>query len=627
MKTRNIRLSYMLIITLLSSTATLAAQTLTSIKSPDKRLSAEVCIIKDRATIRVFGDEQKSLIAMPVGLIADSTDLGLNVRLERNAKIQRINETYRIVGNHPVAINKANEVALSLIASGKKYTLFIRVYNDGVAFRYSIPNDIKRIDGEATAWVFQQNVEKIAWYDDYEGYSHAGTINDVPLKKAFVLPMTVKAGGYYVSISEADNQNYCDLLTVRTETGFKAVFPNAAKGWSIPVLKENNPNTPTGKYKGLSVSPWRTLIIARDLSGLVNSDMLTSLCPAPAKGVDFSYALPGRCLWQWWGIGAPRLDDQKNWYDAAVKLKWEYYLIDDGWRNWKQGDKDQWTLLKEAIDYGKSVGVKTIVWADSKEFRNAADRMAYLKKVVAVGAVGIKIDFIPAPTPDIMQWYTGTMQDCADLKLLLNFHGSVKPTGLRRTYPNDITREAVRGNEFQMTRYRRVIPYDQDVTLPFTRFMAGPADFTPVIFNPKELSSKNYTWAHELAQAIVYLSPITHFCDQYSFYVNSPLLDLLQELPTTWDETRVLPCTEMGEVVAFARRKGKTWWVGVMNGGEAKELKISLDFLGKNAKATLVYDAETNAAVNRKEQTISSKESLSLSLNPGGGFVGRFSLK
>jgi alpha-glucosidase len=218
----------------------------------------------------------------------------------------------------------------------------------------------------------------------------------------------------------------------------------------------------------------------------------------------------------------------------------------------------------------------------------------------------------------------GTLQDCAELKLLLNFHGSVKPTGLRRTYPMDITREAVRGNEYHMSRYKRVAPFEQDVCLPFTRLMAGAADITPVMLDPKELASAKYTWAHEFAQAIVYLSPITHFADQYKFYLESPMFDLFQTLPTVWDQTLVLPCTSMGEVVAYARRKGGTWWIGVMNGATEKEIKIPFTFLKKNTKSILIYDDKTtNASVDRREKTVSPKDVLTVTLAPGGGFVAR----
>ena len=277
------------------------------------------------------------------------------------------------------------------------------------------------------------------------------------------------------------------------------------------------------------------------------------------------------------------------------------------------------------IAYGKSVGVQSLVWVNSAEMRDAASRRAYLERVKAIGAAGIKIDFIPAPTAEIMQWYAGGMQDCAELRLLLNYHGSVKPTGLSRTYPNDITREAVRGNEWQILRYGRVLPQSHYVALPFTRLMSGPADVTPVTLNPKEIATGGYSWPHEFAQCIVFLSPITHFSDHYSYYLDSPFCDLLKAVPTVWDETLVLPSTVLGDVVAYARRKGNEWWIGVMNGDKAREIEIPLDFLKKQKNAVLLFDDENElASVVREDRKVSKKEVLKVKLRAGGGFVGRF---
>lgn len=221
-------------------------------------------------------------------------------------------------------------------------------------------------------------------------------------------------------------------------------------------------------------------------------------------------------------------------------------------------------------------------------------------------------------------WYLGTLRDCAELKLLVDFHGAVKPTGLQRTYPNALTREAVRGNEYNMSRYKRIQPYTEDVTLPFGRALAGPADITPVILNPRELAPSHFTWTHELAQAVIYLSPIAVFCDQYQYYLDSPFRDLLEVIPTVWDETCVLPCTEIGEVIAYARRKGDTWWIGVINGATQRDTKLSFNFLNKPGTATLIFDdASVDAAIERQQRAMKRADTLMVSLRPGGGFFAR----
>ncbi|MEO8887357.1 MAG: glycoside hydrolase family 97 catalytic domain-containing protein [Mucilaginibacter sp.] len=604
------------------TTGVFAQKQSVTISSPDKKLKLTVFTADKKLVYSVNAGSTPIIKTSALGLMADSADLGTDARITGAAKLSQINETYSILGNHPIAHNHAVEAEIPVTGAGKKYSLIVRVYNDGVAIRYTLPADIKRIDADHTAWTLPDNITKIAWADysqSYEGLNYVTPFEKVPEGKTIMAPVTFQTNGYYVSITEADCETFSDMALMRNGNVLSANFPFAKKGWEIkpPTAVLN------GTYHGKAVSPWRTTLVARSLNALVNSDLITNLCPAPAKGSDFSWVKPGRSMWQWWSVGSPKYEDQKNWYDAAAKLKWEYYLVDDGWRYWKQPGKDQWTLLKEVVDYGKTVGVKSIIWVDSKEFRKAADRKAYLEKVKAVGADGIKIDFIPDATAEIMQWYAETQQECADLHLLLNFHGSVKPTGLRRTYPNDITREAIRGNEYHMTRYHRVMPPQHDITVPFTRLLAGPADFTSVILNPKELTTTKFTWPHEFAQAIVYLSPIIHFADQYQFYLDSPMFDLFQQVPTVWDETRVLNCTSMGDVVAFARRKGTTWWIGVMNGGTEQEVKIPLDFLTKPTKATLVYDGDTNTSVDRKEQTVSNKDVLTIKLRPSGGFVAR----
>jgi len=601
------------------------SQTL-AFSSPDKHITLTVFTANNRLVYNVKAGTAEVLSNSAISLTVDSIDLGANAKIASAPLISKINEGYTILGNHTRVRNRANEAEIPVIASGIKFSLFVRVYNDGIAMRYSIPAGSKHIDKEGTSWALPGNVLKIAWADysqSYEAINHVTELDKVPEATTIMAPVTYQANGYYVSISEADCENFSDMALTRNGNVLSVNFPFAKNGWDIKAADGDGKSVPAGMYHGKNVSPWRSTIIAKTLNELVNSDLVMNLCPPPAPGSDFSWVKPGRSLWQWWSVGSPKYDDQKNWYDAAVKLKWEYYLVDDGWRYWKQPGKDQWALLKEVVDYGKSVGIKSIIWVDSKEFRKAPDRKAYLEKVKAIGADGIKIDFIPDATAGIMQWYIETIQECADLKLLVNFHGSVKPTGLRRTYPNDITREAIRGNEYQMTRYRRVMPAQHELTIPFTRYLAGAADYTPVILNPKELSTVKFTWPHEFAQAIVYLSPITHFADEYKFYLESPLFDLFQEIPTTWDETKVLSCTDMGEVVAFARRKNGTWWIGVMNGNTEREIKIPLDFLKKKKEAILVYDGNGNTSADRRRQIVSRHDVLTIKLRAGGGFVAK----
>lgn len=597
--------------------------------SPGGRVEAHLFVEQGVLYCEATKDGKQWLMPSRLGLVVDGVDLGQHVSVMGIEDAKVVDETYPLNGNHAQARNFYSEAVVPLRASGKDYLLYLRTYDDGIAIRYALPEGTERVDKELTSWALPDDVEEVAWTEftfDYEGYSHVTPLDSVPEGKTLAPPLTVKTPSGYLAFTEADNEAFPDMTFMREGRAFKAYFPASADGWNLTRVADESSKILDGRYKGHLVSPWRSVVMVDDLNQLVNSDLVTNLCPAPKTGMDFSWVKPGRCMWHWWSVGAPKYEDQKAWFDAAKQMGWEYYLIDEGWSWWKQEGRSPWDMLAEVIAYGKSQGVKSIVWVNSAEMRHAPERRAYLERVKSIGAVGIKIDFIPRATTEVMQWYMGAMQDCAELGLLVNFHGSVKPTGLSRTYPNDITREAVRGNEYQIRRYGRVLPQDHYVSLPFTRLLAGPADLTPVTLNPEEIAVGGYSWAHEMSQAIVFLSPVLHFSDHYSYYLESPMRDLLSEVPTTWDETLVLPCTEMGKVVAYARRKGNDWWIGVMNGDQPREISISLDFLKGKGKAALVYDDDTRLdGVKREDRNVSSQETLRMKLRPGGGFVARIS--
>lgn len=597
--------------------------------SPGGRVEAHLFVEQGVLYCEATKDGKQWLMPSRLGLVVDGVDLGQHVSVMGIEDAKVVDETYPLNGNHAQARNFYSEAVVPLRASGKDYLLYLRTYDDGIAIRYALPEGTERVDKELTSWALPDDVEEVAWTEftfDYEGYSHVTPLDSVPEGKTLAPPLTVKTPSGYLAFTEADNEAFPDMTFMREGRAFKAYFPASADGWNLIRVADESSKILDGRYKGHLVSPWRSVVMVDDLNQLVNSDLVTNLCPAPKTGMDFSWVKPGRCMWHWWSVGAPKYEDQKAWFDAAKQMGWEYYLIDEGWSWWKQEGRSPWDMLAEVIAYGKSQGVKSIVWVNSAEMRHAPERRAYLERVKAIGAAGIKIDFIPRATTEVMQWYMGAMQDCAELGLLVNFHGSVKPTGLSRTYPNDITREAVRGNEYQIRRYGRVLPQDHYVSLPFTRLLAGPADLTPVTLNPEEIAVGGYSWAHEMSQAIVFLSPVLHFSDHYSYYLESPMRDLLSEVPTTWDETLVLPCTEMGKVVAYARRKGNDWWIGVMNGDQPREISISLDFLKKKGKAALVYDDDNRLdGVKREDRNVSPQETLRMKLRPGGGFVARIS--
>ena len=583
------------------------------IGSPNSKIKLEIrADANDQLIWSVQREGQSVLAPAPLGLIVDGNNLGQNVTLG-TPKTQTINEKYPTFGNHSIAVNHCNEAAIPVeCAKGMKYELDVRAFDDGAAVRYRIVSGdtAHTIAGEQTSWALP--LDSHAWaarYDNsYEQTYQNGKYDTISTSVQWAPPMTFKLGdNLYVSLTEANNDSFPDMGLQRNGNFLKAVFPASLRPWN---------------HQGSITTPWRVAIIADGLNALVNSDIVTNLCPPPPDELaKADWIKPGRSLWQWWAIGAPRLNDQKDWVDAAKKLGFEYYLIDDGWRNWRAEGKDQWQCLKDVIDYGKSQGVASIVWVNSSEMRTDSTRRAYLEKVAALGAAGIKIDFIPACTADITRWYEGALKDTAELHLLCNFHGAVKPTGRQRTWPHELTREAVRGHEYHMTRYRRVQAADHDEIVLFTRYLAGPADYTPTAFDTREMVG--YTWAHLLAQAVDMTSPLLHFAGKYQDFIGNPSEDLLRHLPSTWDETIVLPGSEIGKIAGFARRRGQEWYIGVLNGAVAATMQIDLSFLSSGTwKAEVFGDDPDNAATFKREsKTVKTGDTLKVSMSSRGGAV------
>ncbi len=584
------------------------------IKSLDRKI---VVIVTDEGGLSysVVFDGRTVIDKSRLGIVTDGVDGCAKVTLGKSVS-RRIRQTYPMLGGHTRAENLCNETTISVsAATGEAYELDVRAYNDGAALRLRLPpKSGRRITSEATEWRLTGN--PIAWYQTdawgYEGIFQGQRLRDLPQGRKIALPITFSLdGGGYALVTEANLVNYSDLaVEVGPGHSLRGVFharPDVNNGWTTD---------------DAVVQPWRVTLLARDLNALVNSDLIRNLCPPPPPELARAdWIKPGRCAWQWWAVETPIFAEQRQWVDWTKQLGFEYYLVDEGWKKWKADGKDNWACLREVCDYATTQGVKIWCWVDSKDIPNAARRTNFLARAVAAGVVGVKIDFVPEANVRWVNWYEETLRDAAAWKLMVNFHGANKPTGRERTWPNELTRESIRGHEYHILRYNRTLPPAHDCILPFTRCVIGPADYTPTVFNPKEL--RGYTWARELAQAIVFTSPFLCYADHPTNYLNNPALDVLKAIPATWDETIVLPGSEIGKCVAFARRKGKQWFIGVMNGAEAVTLDIPLNFLGRGEYRMIqLGDApDRDDAWQREDKPVRRTDRVRLALRAGGGCV------
>ena len=292
-------------------------------------------------------------------------------------------------------------------------------------------------------------------------------------------------------------------------------------------------------------------------------------------------------------------------------MGFEYNVVEGLWRRWTG---DQLRDLVSTLDQRK---VRLVLWVHSRDLWNAGERRALFKRLHDLTIAGVKIDFLDHEAKDVIDLYHAILRDAAEFRLVVNFHGSNKPAGESRTWPNELTREGVYGLEHRAQSWAA-----HNTTVPFTRYLAGHGDFTPVVFGDRR---KETSWAHQIATAAVFTSPLLVYGAHPRSMLDNAAVELIKALPSVWDETIVLPMSAIGEVAAFARRSGDTWFVAVLNGPEARTIRVDLRFLGAAPyRATLVRDDPGNAAAERVEQaSVTRQGSLTIALRPGGGYLAR----
>jgi alpha-glucosidase len=601
----------------------------TAIRSPDSAVQFKLLLDDSWLKFAVTFRSKPVIETSPIEFSLDGVDLAAGVEIGKVDQYQ-VNETYPWRGVHSQAVNHCNGARISLkhAKSNTAYTLDVRAFNDGAAFRYVVPpgNKNERVPDEAIVFVIPAG--STVWYHDleghYEGMHQKKDIAEVPTGQWAAPPLTFKlpAGAGYASITEAALVNYSGMaLQADGRRGF-----TLALGHKHPVsypyrLRYKNEIEPVSKpaaVSGTITSPWRVVMVGADLNALVNCDVVPNLCPPPdptlfPKGINTDWIKPGRAVWKYLDGGQNTFEEMKEFSRLAGQLGFEYHVIEGFWSRWSD---DQ---IKELVDYSRKQGVGLWFWRHSNQLRTPEAREAFFKRLHDLGVVGAKIDFFDHEHKSVVDHYTALLRDAAKYHVMVNFHGSNKPTGESRTWPNELVREAVRGMEASKltTRARH------DTTLPFTRFLAGHADYTPVHFGARRADT---TWAHQVATAAVFTAPLLTYGANPRNILSNPCLPMIKSIPAVWDETIVLPVSEIGEIAAFARRRGDTWFLAIANGPQAKTIEVALSFLGDGPyKASLVRDDKENpAAVVLEDKTVRRGDSLTIEMPNGGGFVGRF---
>lgn len=593
------------------------------IASPDGKVSVAVSTNQQgRLVIQVERNGRRVLEPSPLGVTVDGVDLGAGVSLGGSADRYQIDERYPHLGHVSEIHNHGRGMRIPIRHPQGQWTLEVRAYDDGAAWRYVIPGEgERRVTGEATT--FRLPAASSYWShsdtDDYEALYKRFKAAE-PAERTMTMPLTVElpAGGY-ACIVESDIMHYSGMtLRAAGDGRFHGVFEDDAEGWTM---------------QGAFHSPWRVVIAVDDLNGLVNSTIIYNVAPAPdpalfPDGARTEWIRPGKSLWQWWFYSwdGLRWDRQKQFVDAAAALNCEYYLVDDGWENRKYGwiteERTKWDSLRELATYARERGVDLWVWRAWTRVRDPGERDSFFKTLSEIGIAGVKIDFMESESHERLAFYQATLADAARYKLMVNFHGANKSAGENRSWPNEMSREAVYGLEQNKGAPR--ITLEHYTTLPFTAFIGGAKDFTPTTYRKGNAGT---TQAFQLATAVLYTSPFLCWANRPDEFLQSPSLELLRTVPTVWDETIVLPETAIGQFVAFARRNGEDWWVAIISGTrEPRTYDLKLDFLGEG-EWTLLAAQDTPGdpwPLQMDQRSVSADQVLNVKLEAAGGYVGRF---
>ena len=606
-------------------------------RSPDKRLRIVVTVPPPdrgttsltRLTYSLLAGGRPVLLPSNAGIVLDGVDVGLGATLGR---VERRPCDRDAASDQAAAPSAAcNLVRLHLTNSrlAVDYTVEVRAYDAGVAFRYEVPGSARRTPDEATT--FQIPPGSTVWYHDlsghYEGVHTRRAIEDVPGGDWAAPPLTFKLPGNagYAAVTEAALIGYAGMaLQADGRGGFAARL-----GHDHPVSKPYALRFPPEEAKRLAVAapvdppivtPWRVVLVGRDLNGLVNAQhLVTDVSPPPdpqlfPDGSRTDWIRPGRAVWRYLDGGDSTIAGLKQFSDLAAKLGFEYQVVEGVWQKWSPAD------LREFVEDSRRRGVGIWLWKDSRAIRDAKARREFFGLCQSLGVVGAKIDFLDHEAKDVIDNYRAILRDAALHHVMVNFHGANKPAGEARTWPNELTREGVFGLE-----HRSMQAWAQhNATLPFTRYLAGPGDYTPLVFGERR---RETSWAHQIAAAAVFTSPLLVYGGHPQSLLDSPAVDMIRSIPAVWDETIVLPPSEIGDVAALARRSGATWFVAVLNGPKARTVHVRAAFLpaGRHDALTVSDVMDDPAAVTVRRGTVSRSERLTIELRPGGGFIARFS--
>lgn len=627
-----------------------------SVLSPDNKMKIEIHV-GENINWSVSYDKKilikKAKIAMTVIENGKTHHLGKNARIIRQKTDAVSNVLEPVVPNRSAKISdNYNELTIKLRGN---YAIHFRAYNNGAAYafetefrnRIQVEDELLQINfqGDYLSY-FPEEESLMSHYErQYKNYK----VSEISDEQFCSLPVLFQSDdGIYISISEAGLFDYPCLFLSGQADGLRSKFPKVPL--ELKAAKRGSDRTEViveeadyiAETSGKRIFPWRVFTIVDNPGKLIESDLVYQLS-LPLQLEDASWITPGKVAWDWWNAlnvykvnfkAGINNQTYKYYIDFASKYGLEYIILDEGWSKTTTNIMECRPEIDvaELVKYGEKKNVDVILWVLWKPLDKNLE--AVLQLYENWGVKGIKVDFMARADQKMVNYYQRVAEEAAKRKLLVDFHGAFKPSGLRRAFPNVITYEGVLGLE--VCKWSNTVTPEHTTTLPFTRMIAGPMDFTPgAMVNAQKKNFKSIftrpmsmgTRCHQMAMYVVYESPLQMLSDSpTNYYEEEECTEFIAKIPTVWDKTVALDC-KVSEYVVVARKNDNIWYVGAMNNSEPRELEIDLSFLdpAKNYKAEIMQDginadrcAEDYQKTTKK---VKKDDAIKIKLAPGGGWA------
>lgn len=650
------------ILTILVSVQLFAKPVSYQLTSPDKNIS--VTINSGEITTYKVSFKNKEIIkeSQISMTLADGKVLGSRTgspKIMQRAVSQDIKPLFGMATSYK---DVYNEITITF----KEYAIVFKAFNNGVAYRFETKiKGLIKVKDEQISYEFPDDVKgsmhKVGGFlNSYEEHYIDDKISFLDSGKIATLPLLAESNGIKVCITESDLFDYpAFYLTYDGSNGLKGALPQFVTKDSIGGCCPNFEKVPYQRAdylavtKGTRTFPWRLMVIAEQDKDLLYNN-LTYLLAQENKIGDASWVKPGKVSWDWWNannltgvdfVTGYNTDTYKYFIDFAAANGIEYINMDEGW-------SDQFDLLKlndgkvsvttnpslgggldmpYLFNYAKSKNVGIMLWC----VWHTLDRqmVAALTQFEKWGVKAIKVDFMDRDDQTIVNFYEKLAIEAAKRKILVLYHGAYKPTGMERTYPNVINREAVQGLEYN--KFGKSCTPDNLAYIPFIRMVAGPMDYTPgAMTNASESDFRAVqarpmsqgTRCNQLALFTVLYAPLEMLADVPTAYQKEPvILEYLSKMPTVWDETVPID-GKVGDFAVIARRNGSTWHVGGITDWTQRTVKVKFDFLSESKYSAEIFTDGANANRNGNDykkitKVISKGEELSIDMAKGGGFA------